>query len=101
VLGASAKAPSRRPLLSSSSQPAAADGTCRVAQPYPASVTDKWFPDASTETIPLQMTVTDLARVNAGLPPTSPDVAGSSTVTFSRFVPSGRAGSTGCCSARR
>jgi hypothetical protein len=74
-----------RPLLSTSAQPAAADGTYRVAQPFPSSVTERWFPDASTETIPLQMTVTDLARVNAGLPATSPDVAGSTTVTFSRF----------------
>jgi hypothetical protein len=74
-----------RPLLSTSSQPAAPDGTYRVAQPYPSSVTDKWFPDDSTETIPLQMAVTDLTRVNAGLPLTSPDVVGSSTVTFSRF----------------
>jgi hypothetical protein len=74
-----------RPLLSTSSQPAAPDGTYRVAQPYPSSVTDKWFPDASTETIPLQMAVTDLTRVNAGLPLTSPDVVGSTTVTFSRF----------------
>lgn len=74
-----------RLLLSTSSQPAAADGTYRVAKPYSSSVTDKWFPDATTETIPLQMAVTDLTRVNAGLPLTSPDVVGSTQVTFSRF----------------
>jgi hypothetical protein len=48
-------------------------------------VTDKWFPDLTTETIPLQMTVTDLARINAGVPATSPDAAASTQVTFSRF----------------
>jgi len=74
-----------RLLLSTSSQPAAADGTYRTAQPYGSSVTDKWFPDDTTETIPLQMNVTDLTRVNAGLPLTSPDVVGSTQVTFSRF----------------
>jgi hypothetical protein len=74
-----------RPLLSTSSQPAAPDGTYKVAQPYSASVTDKWFPDDATETIPLQMAVTDLTRANAGLPLTSPDVVGAATVTFSRW----------------
>jgi hypothetical protein len=74
-----------RPLLSTSSQPAAADGTYKVAQPYPSTVTDKWFPDAATETIPLQMSVTDLTRVNAGLPAGSPDVIGAASVTFSRW----------------
>jgi hypothetical protein len=74
-----------RPLLSTASQPAAADGTYRVAQPYPASVTDKWFPDPATETIPLSMTVTDLTRVNAGQPVTSPEVAATAAVTFSRW----------------
>ena len=74
-----------RPLFSTSSQPAAPDGTYRIAEPFPSSVTDRWFPDDTTETIPLQMAVTDLARANAGLPPTSPDVVGSTTVTFSRF----------------
>src|SRR3954452_16580378 len=44
-----------RPLLSTSTQPAAADGTYRVAAPYPASVTDKWFPNQSTDAIPLAM----------------------------------------------
>src|SRR3954447_11923103 len=74
-----------RLLLSTSSQPAAPDGTYRVAKPYPSSVTDKWFPDDTTETIPLQMAVSDLPRANAGLPLTSPDVVGSTQVTFSRF----------------
>jgi hypothetical protein len=74
-----------RLLLTSSTQAAAADGTYRIAQPYPSSVTDKWFPDATTETIPLQMNVTDLTRLNAGQPLTSPDVVGSTLVTFSRF----------------
>ena len=74
-----------RPLLSTASQPAAPDGTYRVAMPYPASVTDKWFPDQATETIPLQMAVTDLTRLNSGQPVTSPEVAASATVTFSRW----------------
>ena len=74
-----------RPLLSTASQPAAADGSYRVAAPYPSSVTDKWFPDQITETIPLLMTVTDLTRLNSGQPPTSPEVAASTTVTFSRW----------------
>jgi hypothetical protein len=75
-----------RPLLSTSSQPAGADGTYRVAEPYTASVIDKWFPDATTETIPLTMTVTDLTRLNSGQPPTSPEVAATANVTFSRFA---------------
>lgn len=74
-----------RPLLSTASQPAAADGTYRVAQPYPSSVTDKWFPDQTTDTIPLSMTVTDLTRLNSGQPLGSPEVAASGTVTFSRW----------------
>jgi hypothetical protein len=74
-----------RPLLSTSSRPAAADGTYKVAAPYPASVTDKWFPGATTETIPLAMTVTDLTRLNSGQPATSPEVAATANVTFSRF----------------
>jgi hypothetical protein len=74
-----------RPLLSTASQPAAADGTYRVAAPYPSSVTEKWFPDATTETIPLAMTITDLTRLNSGQPATSPEVAATTNVTFSRF----------------
>src|SRR4051812_6880835 len=61
-----------RLLLSTSSQPAAADGTYRIAKPYPSTVTDKWFPDQATETIPLQMNVTDLTRMNGGAPAASP-----------------------------
>ena len=74
-----------RPLLSTSTQPAAPDGTYRIAAPYPASVTDKWFPDQATDTIPLQMTVTDLTRLSSGQPLTSPEVAASAAVTFSRW----------------
>jgi hypothetical protein len=75
-----------RPLLSTASQPAAADGTYRIAAPYPSSVTDRWFPDDSTATIPLAMTITDLARLNAGQPPTSPEVAATVNLTFSRWT---------------
>src|SRR3954467_3155245 len=74
-----------RLLLSTSSQPAAADGTYRIAKPYPSTVTDKWFPDQGTETIPLQMNVTDLTRVNGGAPAASPEVAATASVTFSRW----------------
>jgi hypothetical protein len=74
-----------RALLSTSSQPAAADGTYRVAQPYSSSVTDKWFPDATTETIPLSMTVTDLTRLTGGVDPATGEVAASATLTFSRW----------------
>ena len=74
-----------RLLFSTSSQAAAADGTYRIAAPYPSTVTDKWFPDLATETIPLQINVTDLARANGGLPPTSPDVGATASVTFSRW----------------
>jgi hypothetical protein len=74
-----------RALLSTASQPAAPDGTYKVAAPYPASVTDKWFPNAAAETIPLQMTITDLTRLNSGQPPTSPEVAATASVTFSRW----------------
>jgi hypothetical protein len=74
-----------RLLVSTSSQPAAPDGTYRVARPFESTVTDKWFPDQATETIPLQINVTDLARLNGGLPPASPDVTGSASVTFSRW----------------
>jgi hypothetical protein len=74
-----------RPLLSTATQPAAADGTYRVAAPYPASVTDKWFPDEATDAIPLAMTITDLTRLNAGQPATSPEVAATVNVTFSRW----------------
>jgi hypothetical protein len=74
-----------RPLLSTASQPAAAGGTYKVAAPFPSSVTDKWFPDATTETIPLAMTITDLTRLNSGQPATSPEVTGTANVTFSRF----------------
>src|SRR4051794_29270959 len=76
---------SGRPLLSTSSQPAAADGTYKVAQPYSSSVTDKWFPDATTETIPLSMTVTDLTRLNAGVNPATGEVTASAALTFSRW----------------
>jgi hypothetical protein len=74
-----------RPLLSTASQPAAADGTYTVAQPYPSSVTDKWFPDLVTDTIPLSMTVTDLTRLNSGQPLASPEVSAAASVTFSRW----------------
>jgi hypothetical protein len=74
-----------RLLSSTSTQPAAPDGTYRIAAPSPSSVTDKWFPDQATETIPLSMTVTDLTRLNGGLPATSPDVAATASVTFSRW----------------
>jgi hypothetical protein len=74
-----------RLLLSTSSQPAAADGTYRIAKPYPSTVTDKWFPDQATETIPLQMNVTDLTRLNGGVPAASPEVAATASVTFSRW----------------
>jgi hypothetical protein len=74
-----------RLLLSTSTQPAAADGTYKIAAPYPSTVTDKWFPDQATETIPLQINVTDLTRLNGGLPPASPDVAATAAVTFSRW----------------
>jgi len=74
-----------RLLLSTSSQPAAADGTYRIAKPYPSTVTDKWFPDQATETIPLQMNVTDLTRMNGGAPAASPEVAATASVTFSRW----------------
>ena len=74
-----------RPLLSTATGAAAADGTYRVAAPYPPSVTEKWFPDETTAAIPLAMTVTDLARLNAGQPATSPDVAATANVTFSRW----------------
>jgi hypothetical protein len=74
-----------RPLLSTAAQPAAPDGTYRVAAPFPSSVTDRWFPDATTETIPLAMTITDLTRLNSGQPATSPDVTGTANVTFSRW----------------
>ena len=75
-----------RPLLSSTSQPAAPDGTFAIAQPYPDSVTEPWFAGAPADTIPLTMTVTDLARLNAGQPATSPDVTATATVTFSRWT---------------
>ncbi|MEA2381714.1 MAG: hypothetical protein QOH72_1685 [Solirubrobacteraceae bacterium] len=78
-------ASSGRPLLSTATQPAAADGTYRVPSPYPRSVTDTWFPDRATDTIPLQMTITDLTRLNSGQPATSPEVAASANVTFSRW----------------
>jgi hypothetical protein len=85
-----------RPLLSSSTQPAAADGTFRIAEPYSDSVTEPWFAGAPADTIPLTMTVTDLARLNAGQPATSPEVAATATLTFSRWTvhiatPGGRA----------
>src|SRR4051794_16296343 len=72
-----------RLLLSTSTQPGARDGTYKVAAPSPSSVTDKWFPDQATETIPLSMTVTDLPRLNGGVPATSPEVAATAAVTFS------------------
>ena len=75
-----------RPLLSTASQPAAADGTYRVAAPYASSVTDRWFPDQSTATIPLAMTITDLTRLNSGQPATSPEVAATVNLTFSRWT---------------
>lgn len=75
-----------RPLLSSTSQPAAADGSFAIAQPFPDSVTEPWFAGATGDTIPLTMTVTDLTRLNAGQPPTTPDVAAAATVTFSRWT---------------
>jgi hypothetical protein len=85
-----------RPLLSTTSQPAAADGTFRIAEPYPDSVTEPWFAGATADTIPLTMTVTDIARLNAGQPPASPEVAATTTLTFSRWTvhiatPGGRA----------
>jgi hypothetical protein len=72
-------------LLSTTSQPAAADGTYRVAQPFPSSVTDKWFTDPATDTIPLQMNVTDVTRLNGGVDPATGEVAASAAVTFSRW----------------
>jgi hypothetical protein len=75
-----------RPLLSSTSQPAAADGTFKIAQPYPDSVTEPWFSGVTADTIPLTMTVTDIARLNAGQPATSPEVAATATLTFSRWT---------------
>jgi hypothetical protein len=74
-----------RLLLSSLTQPAAADGTFGIAAPYPPAVTEKWFPAAATETIPLTMAVTDLTRLNGGQPPGSPEVAASAALTFSRW----------------
>jgi hypothetical protein len=74
-----------RPLLSTSTQPAAPDGTYRVTAPYSPTITDKWFPDTATDTIPLAMTITDLTRLNSGQPPTSPEVAATVNLTFSRW----------------
>jgi hypothetical protein len=74
-----------RSLLSTPTQPAAPDGTYKVPAPYASSITDKWFPDAATDTIPLAMTVTDLTRLNSGQPPTSPEVAATANLTFSRW----------------
>jgi hypothetical protein len=74
-----------RPLLSTTSQTAAPDGTYRVAARYAPSITDKWFPDTATDTIPLAMTITDLTRLSTGQPPTSPEVVATVNLTFSRW----------------